>query len=168
MEDAGLTLGVDAVIMAGAILLWVGGLWLVLIRMGVNDGDEEGQGSGGDQAAEGSGGHEEGGAAEEGRGAAGWDGGQLEQAAAAGAARTRSEPRDGEVLTEGSMALKGKRKTVVLRVYRAVDGWRWRLIAGNGKIVADSGEAYVKRATAVARAKALESLVAAARLEVDE
>src|SRR5690606_15930006 len=28
------------------------------------------------------------------------------------------------------------------QIYRARDGWRWRLVAGNGKIVADSGEAY--------------------------
>ena len=27
-------------------------------------------------------------------------------------------------------------------IYRAKDGWRWRLKASNGRIVADSGEAY--------------------------
>ena len=27
--------------------------------------------------------------------------------------------------------------------YQATDGWRWRLVARNGKIIADSGEAYV-------------------------
>lgn len=32
-------------------------------------------------------------------------------------------------------------------VYEAKDGWRWRLIATNGKIVADSGEAFAKRPT---------------------
>lgn len=32
-------------------------------------------------------------------------------------------------------------------VYEAEDGWRWRLFAANGKIVADSGEAFAKRPT---------------------
>ena len=27
--------------------------------------------------------------------------------------------------------------------YMATDGWRWRLLANNNRIVADSGEAYV-------------------------
>ncbi len=30
-------------------------------------------------------------------------------------------------------------------VYRATDGWRWRMIAGNGRVLADSGEAYEHR-----------------------
>src|SRR5438093_563612 len=30
--------------------------------------------------------------------------------------------------------------------------WRWRLVARNGRILADSGEAYVKRAEAILRA----------------
>ena len=30
-------------------------------------------------------------------------------------------------------------------VYEAKDGWRWKLIAANGRIIADSGEAYVSR-----------------------
>ncbi len=29
--------------------------------------------------------------------------------------------------------------------YRAADGWRWRMRAGNNRIVADSGEAYRSR-----------------------
>lgn len=32
-------------------------------------------------------------------------------------------------------------------VYEANDGWRWRLFAANGKMVAESGEAFVKRPT---------------------
>jgi len=28
------------------------------------------------------------------------------------------------------------------KVYLAVDGWRWRLKSKNGRIIADSGEAY--------------------------
>jgi len=30
-------------------------------------------------------------------------------------------------------------------VYKSEDGWRWRLKAANGEIVADSGEAYTRR-----------------------
>lgn len=30
-------------------------------------------------------------------------------------------------------------------VYHAEDGWRWRLVARNGKIVADSAEGYRRR-----------------------
>lgn len=37
--------------------------------------------------------------------------------------------------------------TPKFHVYEAADGWRWRLIATNGKIVADSGEAFAKRPT---------------------
>ena len=29
-------------------------------------------------------------------------------------------------------------------VYKAADGYRWRLLAGNNKIIADSGEAYTR------------------------
>ena len=29
-------------------------------------------------------------------------------------------------------------------VYRSKDGWRWRLIAANGRIIAESGEAYTR------------------------
>ena len=29
-----------------------------------------------------------------------------------------------------------------IRLYKAKDGWRWRAVAGNGRIVAESGEAY--------------------------
>lgn len=30
-------------------------------------------------------------------------------------------------------------------VYKAKDGWRWRLVAANGRVVADSGEAYTRK-----------------------
>ncbi len=33
-------------------------------------------------------------------------------------------------------------------IYEAADGWRWHTKAGNGKIVADSGEAYSTKANA--------------------
>ena len=31
------------------------------------------------------------------------------------------------------------------QVYQARDGWRWRLKAANGRIIADSGEAYTRK-----------------------
>lgn len=49
-----------------------------------------------------------------------------------------------------------------LTVYRSPDGWRWRLQAKNGKIVADSGEAYARKRNAEKAALAL----AAARIVV--
>lgn len=38
-------------------------------------------------------------------------------------------------------------------VYFAHDGWRWRLTAANGRIVADSGEAYVSQYNAARAAR---------------
>ncbi len=32
-----------------------------------------------------------------------------------------------------------------IEVYEAKDGWRWRMKAKNGRIIADSGEAYSSR-----------------------
>jgi len=48
-----------------------------------------------------------------------------------------------------------RKRAYVVRVYKAKDGWRWRMRAGNGRIVADSGEAYVSRAGADRAALAL-------------
>lgn len=36
----------------------------------------------------------------------------------------------------------------VVNVYEAGDGWRWHRHAANGKIVAESGEAYTRKADA--------------------
>jgi uncharacterized protein YegP (UPF0339 family) len=33
-------------------------------------------------------------------------------------------------------------------IYEAKDGWRWRIIATNGKIIAESGEAYSTKSNA--------------------
>ena len=33
----------------------------------------------------------------------------------------------------------------IIKVYQAADGWRWRLVARNGHIVADSGQKYSAR-----------------------
>jgi uncharacterized protein YegP (UPF0339 family) len=42
-----------------------------------------------------------------------------------------------------------------LSVYEATDGHRWRLIAPNGNVIADSGEAYPTNALAVKAARSL-------------
>lgn len=39
--------------------------------------------------------------------------------------------------------------------YQSKDGWRWRLKARNGRIVADSGEAYASRPNALRAARRL-------------
>jgi len=31
-----------------------------------------------------------------------------------------------------------------IKIYKDRDGWRWRMQAANGKIIADSGEAYTR------------------------
>lgn len=56
--------------------------------------------------------------------------------------------------------------THTMRVYVAADGWRWRLIAKNGKAVADSGEAYKRKRSAVDAAMSLVSAVI--RLDVQD
>jgi uncharacterized protein YegP (UPF0339 family) len=52
------------------------------------------------------------------------------------------------------------------RVYQdAAGGWRWRLVAGNGRIVADSAEAYTRKGDAT---RALETVVADVLVMVPE
>lgn len=46
-------------------------------------------------------------------------------------------------------------KPLTITVYRARDGWRWRLKAANGRIVAESGEAYTRTTSAIRAAKRL-------------
>lgn len=46
-------------------------------------------------------------------------------------------------------------------VYQAKDGWRWRLSAANGRIIADSAEAYTRKRDAV---RALDIVVHTVRL----
>jgi uncharacterized protein YegP (UPF0339 family) len=41
-------------------------------------------------------------------------------------------------------------------VYQAADGWRWRLVAPNGRIVADSGEAFASRSNATRSIRAID------------
>lgn len=51
-------------------------------------------------------------------------------------------------------------------VYFAKDGWRWRLTAANGKIIADSGESYIRRYDAKIAANCLGDIARGAKLEV--
>lgn len=43
-----------------------------------------------------------------------------------------------------------------LVTWKALDGWSWRMVAPNGRIVAESGEAYSRRSGCI---KAVERLV---------
>ena len=36
-----------------------------------------------------------------------------------------------------------------ITLYRAPDGWRWRYMAHNGRVLADSGQGYSRRVDAV-------------------
>lgn len=52
-------------------------------------------------------------------------------------------------------------------VYRAKDGWRWRLKASNGRIVA-TGEAHTRKADAIRAAAALSGLAEVASKQPPE
>ena len=45
--------------------------------------------------------------------------------------------------------------------------WRWRLIAGNGKTVCDSGEGYGRRAACVYAVDRVQTMAGRAMLEVE-
>lgn len=53
-----------------------------------------------------------------------------------------------------------------IEVYPAKDGWRFRVVAHNGNIVADSGEAYTRKASALRAARRLPVIVASAVIVV--
>jgi uncharacterized protein YegP (UPF0339 family) len=40
-----------------------------------------------------------------------------------------------------------------VKAYRAADGWRWRALALNGRIVSESGEAYEEKSYAIEAAR---------------
>jgi len=42
-----------------------------------------------------------------------------------------------------------RRKKPQIDVYKAEDGWRWRVRANNGRVLADGGEAYRRRSACV-------------------
>lgn len=60
----------------------------------------------------------------------------------------------------------GRVRTGVIVVYWAKDGWRWRLTAPNGKIIADSGESYIRRYDCKMAAMGLAAQAQSARMEV--
>lgn len=49
-------------------------------------------------------------------------------------------------------------------VYRSNDGWRWRLLATNGRIIADSGEAYTREADVKRAIRAVRLAAAVAKV----
>ena len=52
---------------------------------------------------------------------------------------------------------------MTFHVYQdAAGGWRWRLVAANGHIVADSGESYTRHEDAVRAARMVADAAAAA------
>jgi uncharacterized protein YegP (UPF0339 family) len=60
---------------------------------------------------------------------------------------------------------KPERRSGVISFYKAKDGWRWRLVVRNGRIVAESGEAYVRRYECRQAALRLAGVVARAEVE---
>lgn len=54
-----------------------------------------------------------------------------------------------------------------IELYRAVDGWRWRLMSLNGKIVAESGEAYCHRHNALRGVHRAMKLLLTAEIVID-
>jgi uncharacterized protein YegP (UPF0339 family) len=55
-----------------------------------------------------------------------------------------------------------------IEFYRAKDGWRWRAIAKNGRILADSGEGYRHRRDCQRGAqRATEALIYGKKIAVD-
>lgn len=57
-------------------------------------------------------------------------------------------------------------KQPTFEVYKAADGWRWRLRAKNSKIVADSGEAYSSKSNCVRAARRMINSMYEARIDV--
>lgn len=47
--------------------------------------------------------------------------------------------------------------------YRAADGWRWRLLAANNRLIAESGEAYSRKRDCERAIKAVRFAIARAR-----
>lgn len=60
------------------------------------------------------------------------------------------------------MAMKQAR----FEVYKAKDGWRWALKAKNGRIIADSGEAFTTKRGALASVQIIKNQAVSAVVEV--
>lgn len=52
------------------------------------------------------------------------------------------------------------------QIYPAKDGFRWKLLADNNKIIADSGEAYVSQGNAHRAVKTVRKAIGNADIEV--
>lgn len=50
-------------------------------------------------------------------------------------------------MVSGMTRTKGAKGHDRVELYLADDGWRWRYLRSNGKCMADSGEAYTRRAS---------------------
>lgn len=55
-----------------------------------------------------------------------------------------------------------------LTTYEAKDGHRWRLVAPNGRIMADGGEAYTRAASALRAAWRLLDLMQQGRVQITQ
>ena len=53
-----------------------------------------------------------------------------------------------------------------IQIYKGKKGWYIRIVARNGKIVADGGEAYSSKSNCLRAAKRLRTAVALANIEV--
>lgn len=45
-----------------------------------------------------------------------------------------------------------------IRFYHAIDGWRWQLVAGNGELIGESGEAYASKANVLRAVASLQAI----------
>lgn len=53
-----------------------------------------------------------------------------------------------------------------IQIYKGKKGWYIRIVARNGKIVADGGEPYISKSNCIRAAKRLRTAVALANIEV--
>ena len=55
----------------------------------------------------------------------------------------------------------------VFDIFKAKDGWRWRLWARNGRMVAVSGEAYKRKAAAIKQCENLQDYTSQSTMFLD-
>ncbi len=58
-------------------------------------------------------------------------------------------------------------RTPRFRIYKSRDGWRWHLRAANGRIIADSGEAYTRKRDAEIAVDRVKAAVPIAEVRVE-
>ena len=66
-----------------------------------------------------------------------------------------------------AMSPKPRRRSTIV-VWKAKDGWRWRLWAPNGKLTAESGEAYIRRYDCKQAALNLSAAASNAKLDLGD